>query len=102
MHAEQNLQRKVSEKILEIYKKERYNNKEFKILQGEVKFLTGGKVRDPRKRLTRCDSGTNSTVWMKEDVSLIFFCDTHAPEAYIPGLFLKAFLDFSHRKGVLK
>jgi hypothetical protein len=31
---------------------------------------------------------------MKEDVSLIFFCDTYAPEACIPGLFLKAFLDF--------
>lgn len=31
---------------------------------------------------------------MKEDVSLIFFCDTHAPEACIPGLFLKTFLDF--------
>ncbi len=54
-------------------------------LQGRVKFPTGGKskaqVRDPQRiiwqthefvfhkslRLIRCDSGTNSIVWMKEE-----------------------------------
>ena len=35
-------------------------------LQGRVKFPTGGKVREP-KGTNRCDSGTDSTVWMEED-----------------------------------
>ncbi len=42
-------------------------------LQGKVKFLTGGNSCElsPRAaRQIRCDSGTDSTVWMKED----FFC----------------------------
>ncbi len=34
-------------------------------LQGRVQFPTGGKVRE--RKLNRCDSGTDSTVWMKED-----------------------------------
>ena len=37
-------------------------------LQGRVKFPTGGKVREPLRRMNRCDSDTDSTVWMKEDV----------------------------------
>jgi hypothetical protein len=32
-----------------------------------VKFPTGGKVRE-RLALNRCDSGTDSKVWMEEDV----------------------------------
>ena len=35
-------------------------------LQGRVKFPTGGKVRE--RKLNRCDSGTDSIVWMVEDV----------------------------------
>ena len=40
--------------------------------QGRVKFLTGGKVRE--RKLNRCDSGTDSKVWMEEDdkISLSF------------------------------
>ena len=34
-------------------------------LQGRVQFPTGGKVRE--RKLNRCDSGTDSIVWMKED-----------------------------------
>ena len=34
-------------------------------LQGRVQFPTGGKVR--ARKLNRCDSGTDSIVWMKED-----------------------------------
>jgi len=36
-------------------------------LQGGVQVPTGGKVRDLPLQSNRCDSGTNSTVWMKED-----------------------------------
>ncbi|GEM_PF-6292983 len=36
-------------------------------LQGEVRFLTGGIVRDLLRQLNRFDSGTNSIVWMEED-----------------------------------
>ena len=32
-----------------------------------MKFPTGGKVREP-KGMNRCDSGTDSIVWMVEDV----------------------------------
>ena len=32
-----------------------------------MQFPTGGKVRE--RKLNRCDSGTDSTVWMKEDAS---------------------------------
>ena len=35
-------------------------------LQGGVQFPTGGKVRE-RHAPNRCDSGTDSTVWMEED-----------------------------------
>ena len=37
-------------------------------LQGGVKFPTGGKVRERGERMNRCDSGTDSTVWMEEDL----------------------------------
>lgn len=43
----------------------RYNELVIKYLvclQGRVKFPTGGKVRDPRERLNRCNSDTDSTV----------------------------------------
>lgn len=32
-----------------------------------MQFPTGGKVRDLRKQPNRCDSSTNSTVWMEEE-----------------------------------
>ena len=35
-------------------------------LQGRVQFPTGGRVR--ARKLNRCDSGTDSIVWMEEDV----------------------------------
>ena len=37
------------------------------VLQGGVRFPTGGKVRDLHLQLNRCDSDTNSIVWMKEE-----------------------------------
>ena len=40
-------------------------------LQGRVKFPTGGKVRKP-KGMTRCNSGTDSKVWMREDADMLF------------------------------
>ena len=36
------------------------------ILQGGVQFPTGGTAREP-KGMTRCDSGADSIVWMKEE-----------------------------------
>ena len=39
------------------------------VFRGRVKFPTGGIVRDPLRRLIRCDSGTNSIVWMEEQTS---------------------------------
>ena len=33
-----------------------------------MKLPTGGIVREPRKRLIRCDSGTDSIVWMREEI----------------------------------
>ena len=36
-----------------------------------MKFPTGGKVREP-KGMIRCNSGTDSKVWMKEDVNMIY------------------------------
>ena len=36
-------------------------------LQGREYFPTGGKVREPNG-MNRCDSGTDSIVWMEEDV----------------------------------
>jgi hypothetical protein len=47
-------------------------------LQGRVKFPIGGKVRE--RKLNRCDSGTDSTVWMEEGDS-----------ANITGMILAAF-----------
>ena len=38
-------------------------------LQGGVRFPTGGKVRE-RYAQNRCDSGTDSRVWMEEDMRL--------------------------------
>ena len=32
-----------------------------------MKFPTGGKVREP-KGMIRCNSGTDSKVWMKEEI----------------------------------
>ena len=37
------------------------------VLQGGVWFPTGGKVRDLHLQPSRCDSDTNSIVWMKEE-----------------------------------
>jgi len=39
-------------------------------LQGRVKFPIGGKVRERKAplRRTRCNSGTDSIVWMEEGV----------------------------------
>ena len=37
-------------------------------LQGRVKFPTGGKVRERSLGMNRCNSDTDSKVWMKEDV----------------------------------
>lgn len=55
-----------------------------KYLQGRVNFPTGGKVREP-KGMIRCNSGTDSIVWMEEDVRLYFA----APERYfLSGDFL--------------
>ncbi len=33
-----------------------------------MRVPTGGKVREPRKRPIRCDSGTDSIVWMREEI----------------------------------
>ena len=38
---------------------------EIESLQGRVRFPTGGKVRE--RKLNRCDSGTDSKVWMEEE-----------------------------------
>ena len=48
---------------------QRYNEgtTEIGYLQGREHFPTGGKVREP-KGMNRCDSGTDSIVWMVEDV----------------------------------
>ncbi len=54
-------------------------------LQGKVKFLTGGNREDlsPRAdRPIRCDPGTDSTVWMKEDHFCYLCPDT------VPGFFI--------------
>ena len=42
-------------------------------LQGRVKFPTGGIVRE-RNALNRCNSDTDSKVWMEEDVRFAFSC----------------------------
>jgi hypothetical protein len=44
-------------------------------LQGRVKFPTGGIVREPNFGMNRCDSGTDSRVWMEEDASEMIFFD---------------------------
>ena len=48
-----------------------------------MKFPTGGTVRDPWQKkclswLTRCKSGTNSKVWMKEETVRLPFCEVRA------------------------
>ena len=48
-------------------------------LQGRVKFPIGGKVRE--RKLNRCDSGTDSTVWMEEGDSAGIF---HTGSALTP------------------
>jgi len=50
-------------------------------LQGRVKFPTGGKVREPFG-LNRCDSDTDSTVWMEEENNAISM-----PWVYTQGFF---------------
>ena len=40
----------------------------------EQQFPTGGIVRERDVRMNRCDSGTDSIVWMEEDKSDIIFC----------------------------
>jgi len=39
------------------------------VLRGWVRFPTGGKVREPMiiQGMNRCDSGTDSRVWMREE-----------------------------------
>ena len=37
-----------------------------------MQFPTGGKVRERRKALNRCDSDTDSTVWMEEEMQYIY------------------------------
>lgn len=41
-----------------------------------MKFPTGGKVR--KRKLIRCDSGTDSIVWMEEDAEHLPFCHLKA------------------------
>ena len=43
-------------------------------LQGREYFPTGGKVREPNG-MNRCDSGTDSTVWMEEDRTASVFSE---------------------------
>lgn len=39
-----------------------------KLLRGRVKFPTGGKARElSQAQPIRCDSGADSTVWMREE-----------------------------------
>ena len=38
-------------------------------LQGRVKFPIGGEKTVRERKLNRCESGTDSTVWMEEDAS---------------------------------
>ena len=47
-----------------------------------MQFPTGGKVRE--RKLNRCDSGTDSIVWMKEELR---FYAIFMPWVY-PGAFL--------------
>ena len=49
------------------------------------------RVRDLRKQLTRCDSGTDSIVWMEEDGETVSFLLSFliAPEADASGIFFK-------------
>ena len=42
-------------------------------LQGGAQFPTGGKVRERKKALIRCNSETDSIVWMEEDALRLFF-----------------------------
>jgi len=49
-----------------------------KKLQGRVKLPTGGKVRE--RKLNRCNSGTDSIVWM-EEVWLLFYGRNSNPGA---------------------
>ena len=38
-----------------------------RILRGRAQFPTGGKVREPLRRPIRCNSETDSIVWMREE-----------------------------------
>ena len=53
-------------------------------LQGRVKFPTGGKVRK-RNAQNRCNSDTDSKVWMEEDTLIAF----SYPECIHSGYFLR-------------
>ena len=66
-------------------------------LRGGVRFPTGGIVRERREpqRMNRCDSGTDSIVWMREGVYGIFvmlFFDAYTLEGNFPGVY--------HQEGV--
>ena len=54
-------------------------------LQGRVKFPTGGRVRE-RDALNRCDSGTDSRVWMEEGHdNAVVLC----PESMLRAFFIE-------------
>ena len=54
-------------------------------LQGRVRFPTGGRVRQ-RSALNRCDSGTDSRVWMKEGRdNTVILC----PESMLRAFFVE-------------
>ena len=56
-------------------------------IKGLSEFLSSGRqVRDPLRRLNRCDSGTDSIVWMREE-ALHNQCVHYAPDLADPGIF---------------
>ncbi len=69
-----------NKKALEISMIKSYIKERKYSLRGRVKFPTDGdsdvaqKVREPRKRLIRCESGTDSKVWMGEEAEQIVIC----------------------------
>ena len=58
-------------------------------MTAQAEFPTGGIVRELLMQLIRCDSGTDSTVWMREEVLLI---DESPPE--FSGGFFHSYPDF--------
>ena len=53
-----------------------------------VMVATGHRARDPRKRLTRCDSLADSIVWMIGNWLSLFFQVAGCPHAYAWGFFI--------------